>query len=324
MKIIFISSYQGEVERGVENYAAELAQRLGRKCQVIILTSFWQLFGKQATTFQKRSDLSRLGLTIIYPLNGYWQAFGCRLYSWLTGAKLVLGGHAGIGRDDRWNLFMFPDLFFAFSQKGFDWAKKVNPFVKIVKIPHGVNLEKFNSNVKQADLNLERPRFVTAANLVSYKRVAETVKAVAELKKGSLLILGDGLLEKEIDEMGNRLLGARRYLRLKVPYSEMAKYLNACNVFTLVSEESEAFGLVYLEALACNLPVVATDDSLRRELIGDAGLFIKNPKDSQEYARVLEVAVNTDWGDRQISQVRKFNWEAISQRYSSIFSQLEM
>lgn len=246
---------------------------------------------------------------------------------------------------------MFPDLFIAFSQKGFDWAKKVNPLVKIVKIPHGVNLEKFNPDVKAIELDLERPRFVTAANLVEYKRVKETVRAVAKLKKGSLLVLGDGPLEKEIDDIGDQLLNGlssrsgsrrsgdltdseiaaspstiaqgprndgqrKRYLRLKVVHGYMPKYLNACDIFTLISEESEAFGLVYLEAMACGLPVVATDDSLRRELIGAAGVFVKNPEDSREYAECLEKAVREDWGDGPMNQAKKLGWEKIATRYA--------
>lgn len=310
MKIVFISRYQGKVERGVENYVKELAPRLAKLgYEVEILDSAWKLLRNQ----------KKLGPNIIYPLNGYWQSLGCRIYSWLTGAKLVLGGHAGIGRDDRWNLYMFPDLFIAFSQKGFDWAKKVNPFVKIVKIPHGVNLEKFNPSVKAVKLDLEKPRFVAAANLVFYKRVEETVRAVAKLKKGSLLVLGDGPLEKEIDEMGNRLLGAKRYLRLKVAHGDMPKYLNACDVFTLVSEASEAFGLVYPEALACNLPVVATDDSLRRELVGDAGLFINNPENNDNYAHLLQEASEKDWKAIPRKQAEKFDWEKIATRYLEEF-----
>src|SRR3990167_10827151 len=97
MKIVFISRYQGKVERGVENYVKELGERLRKSHQVELLTSAWKLLGSQ----------KKPGLTIIYPLNGYWQSFGCRIYSWLTGAKLVLGGHAGIGRDDRWKLEIF-------------------------------------------------------------------------------------------------------------------------------------------------------------------------------------------------------------------------
>ena len=102
----------------------------------------------------------------------------------------------------------------------------------------------------------------------------------------------------------------------------MAKYLKSCDVFTLVSESSEAFGLVYLEALACGLPVVATDDSLRRELIGDAGLFIKNPEDSRDYARALERAAKIDWGDRPVKQAEKIGWEKIAVRYLEEFKGL--
>lgn len=214
---------------------------------------------------------------------------------------------------------MFPDLFIAFSQKGYEWAKQNKLMIRIIRLPHGVDMKKFNPAIKSVKLDLERPIFVTAANLVSYKRVEETVRVVAKLKKGSLLVLGDGPLEKEIDELGNKLLGPNKYLRLKVAHSEMAKYLNACDVFTLVSEESEAFGLVYLEALACNLPVVATDDSLRRELIGAAGVFVKNPEDSQEYAECLETAVNTDYGDKPVKQAKKFDWEKIADKYLEEF-----
>jgi len=109
MKIVFISRYQGKVERGVENYVKELASRLGKNHHIEILTSAWQLLGNQK---RPRLATGGLGLTIIYPLNGYWQSLGCRIYAWLTGAKLVLGGHAGIGRDDKWNLLMFPDFCF--------------------------------------------------------------------------------------------------------------------------------------------------------------------------------------------------------------------
>lgn len=394
MKIIFLSKYQNKVERGVENYVSELASRLkklGNKVEV--LTSFWQL---------PRFDLPRSDFTIIYPLNGYWQTLGCRLYAWLTGAKLVVGGHAGIGRDDRWNLYMFPDLFIAFSKKGEEWAKKANPFAKVVKIPHGVNIDwggdsgtffsgdarlrditsgagrlkprslkvrpirelvsnssldvtgslfpgkkapsspsvsfvsKITSSGQPLDsvkLDLERPVFVTAAHLEPYKRIDLTVKAVAELERGSLLVLGEGPMETEIDELGERLLGKKRYLRLVVPHKQVAGYLRAADVFTLVSEESEAFGLVYLEAMACGLPVVATDDSLRRELVeghaairlsaesrrAGAGVFVKNPEDSKEYARCLEAAAKTEWGDKPVKQAKKFDWEKIAERYLEEF-----
>lgn len=312
MTIIFLSRYQNKIERGVENYVSELSKGLREEYTVTVLTSFWQLFGKQAD--------------IIYPLNGSFQSLGCRLYSWFIGAKLVLGGHAGIGRDDRWSLYMFPDLFIAFSQKGYSWAKHTNPFVKIVKIPHGVDLKQFNPQVKPQKIDLERPIFITVSHMLPYKRVGESVKAVAKLQKGSLLVLGEGPLEKEIDKLGDTLLNngkRKRYLRLSVLHKEVPSYLTAADVFTLASEGQEAFGLVYLEALACNLPIVATDDSLRHELIGDAGLFIKSPGNSKEYARLLGKTTKEDWDGKPRKQAQNFDWIKIVQIYKDILRQIK-
>lgn len=308
MTIIFLSRYQKKVERGVENSVFELSRRLSKEHHVEIYTRTLDILGKRADA--------------IYPLNGYLQALFCRIYAWVVGAKLMVGGHAGIGRDDRWNLYLFPDVFIAFSQKGYDWAKRVNPFVRIVKISHGVDLEQFNSQVKPKKLDLEHPIFITVSHLLPYKRIADTVKAVSQLKKGSLLVLGNGPLEKDIDDVGHDLLGAKRYLRLVVAHKDVASYLTAADIFTLVSESQEAFGLVYLEALACNLPVVGTDDSLRHELVGSAGLFVRDSENAEAYASALDRAIKTSWDEKPRKQAQKFSWDKIALQYQDIFEHI--
>lgn len=309
MNIIFLSRYQNKVERGVENYVSALAPRLVKfGYHIEVLTSVKDLIGKKPD--------------IIYPLNGGFQSLFCRIYSWTVGAKLVLGGHAGIGRDDRWNLYLFPDLFIAFSKKGEQWAKSVNPINRLIRIPHGVDLEKFSPRVKPVKLDLDHPVFITVSHLLPYKRVGETLQAVVRLQKGSLLVLGSGPEEKNIDEMGKKLLGSKRYLRLETSHNVVPSYLRVADVFTLCSGSQEAFGLAYLEALATNLPIVATDDSLRHELIGDAGLFVKNPEDSTEYAAALEKAAMSKWGNKPRKQAEKFGWGKISSEYETQFLRL--
>lgn len=309
MRIVFLSRYQHHVERGVENYVSVLAPRLEKLGhRVEVLTSITELIGKKPD--------------VIYPLNGGFQSLFCRIYSLIMGAKLVLGGHAGIGRDDRWNLYLFPDLFIAFSKKGYKWAKSVNPMIRIIRIPHGIDLKKFNPNIKPVKLNLEHPVFITVSHLLPYKRIGETVKAVVRLGRGSLIVVGSGPEEKNVDELGKKLLGPKRYLRLKTSHNVVPSYLRSADVFTLCSGSQEAFGLVYLEALACNLPIVATDDNLRHELIGDAGLFVKNPEDSGEYAATLEKAAMMKWGNRPRTQTEKFGWEKIVNDYEKEFQTL--
>src|SRR3990167_4080089 len=93
-------------------------------------------------------------------------------------------------------------------------------------------------------------------------------------KNLSLLVLGDGQLHGAIDTLGKRILQGR-YLRLVVPYKQIPSYYRSGSVFTLASE-TEAFGISYVEAMACNLPVVTTADDSRAEIIGPAGI-LTNP-----------------------------------------------
>jgi glycosyltransferase involved in cell wall biosynthesis len=74
--------------------------------------------------------------------------------------------------------------------------------------------------------------------------------------------------------------------------------------------------------MACNLPVVASDDEVRREIIGKAGFFVKNPTDASEYAKILKKALSFDFGDRPRKQAEKFSWDRIAQKYEKLFKDL--
>ena len=355
MRIVILSFYSGWIERGVENYVSELAPRLNKHHKVMVLqagpvvgrekwrrrlggrmkwppdpTLTWMrkfyvdYYSRKIAEFSLKSipEIKSFNPDIIYPLNGGWMSLVGKLFSKFYGAKLILGGHAGIGRDDRFNLILRPDLFLAFSQKGYKWAKKVAPEVKSSKVSHGVNLKRFNPNVKPAKVHLHRPLFVIASRLIPYKRVGETVMAVGRLVKGSILVLGDGPEAKKIDRLGKKLLGPKRYHRLSVSHNVISQYYQAADVFTLASSTSEAFGLAYLEALASGLPVVTTDDPLRREIVGSAGVFVKNPLDLAEYSQALQLAIDTKWADKPRKQAEKFSWDKATRKYHQLFKSL--
>ena len=59
-----------------------------------------------------------------------------------------------------------------------------------------------------------------------------------------------------------------------------------------------------VEAMASGLPVVATDDPIRREIVGDAGLFV-DPTDTNKFANTIEKALNTNWGEKPRKQAEK-------------------
>ena len=350
-KIAILSFYSGNVERGVETFVYEIASRLSKKHQITIFqsgnpkpfqkftTAQIKFFGTSPKSghgplgkfYLNLQSLKILGFTIkaipkflkgkyqiVFVMNGGWQTVVLRLLTKATGAKVIIPGEAGIGSDDAWNLLFRPDAFVALTSSQASWAKKLVPEVRVENIPNGVDLSRFNPKAKAKEINLTKPIAICTSALVPYKRVSETIKAVAKTKL-SLLVLGDGELRGQIDALGKRLLGAR-YKRLVVPYSEIASYYRAGQIFTLASQ-TEAFGTSYIEAMACNLPVVTASDNSRAEIIGDAGILTE-PANIEQYAKDLELAAKTNYRNKPYAQALNFSWNKIVQKYDDLISTL--
>ena len=336
MKIAFLNIYQGAQERGSENFMTEITERLSQNHKVDVFQGnrklkkrwplLWRFFidppglSVLLWTIKQIPKLIKEKYDFVIPLNGGWQSAIIRIITWILGSKMVISGHSGIGWDDINNLWCFPDCFVTLSSRARDWAKGVNPLVKTIVIPDGVDLGKFTPYGEKAKLNLEKPVVLAVAALEKGKRLDLAIKAVSKLTNGSLLILGGGYLEEEIKMKGSEFLG-KRFLLKEVPYKEIPKYYRAVDVFTLPSWSREAFGMVYLEAMASGLPVVATNDYLRREIVGDAGILV-DPIIVEDYTKALEKCADTDWGNKPRSQAEKFGWDKVSRMYEDLFLKL--
>ena len=351
-KVAFLSFYSGVVDRGVETFVYEISKRIKKKHQVVIFQSGQLIQEQGIRTYQIKiktdaprsskgilakfyldpQSLKILVFTlrlipklltgkfdIIVPLNGGWQVVLIRFLTTITRTKMLVSGHAGIGADDAWNIFFRPDVFVALTSSQLSWAKNLAPEIKTALIHNGVDLSKFNSKVKSKKLNLPNPIVVCASALVPYKRIELTVKAVAKTMNLSLLLLGDGQMQGYLDSLGRRLL-KDKYLRLNPAYQEMPAYYRAGKVFTLASE-TEAFGISYLEAMACNLPVVTTCDSSRQEIIGNAGI-LTNPTDTKHYAADLLIASKTNYRNIPYDQALKFSWNNVAIKYSKLIAEI--
>jgi glycosyltransferase involved in cell wall biosynthesis len=338
MKIAFINIYQGEAKRGLETFVNELVKRIEGDDQVDIFGGgskplarwpyLWRFYidphGVKIALYTLKilPKLWKEKYDIVLPLNGGWQPALIRLLTWLTGGKMVIPGQSGIGWDDRNNLWCFPDAFVALTPKAKRWAKKANPLLgNIVMIPNGVDLTSFKQKGRKYPTKLKKPIILCVGALTPQKRIDLVIDAVAKLKNASLLIAGDGELKQKLIEKGKKLLGDRFRL-VSVKHRQMPEVYRAADLFTLVPEESEAFGIVYVEAIASNLPVIAIDDEQRREIIGDAGLFIDDPTKIDLYANTLREALSKKWGDKPRKQAEKYDWDEIADQYEQLFESL--
>src|SRR3989338_590802 len=305
MKILFLSRYQDSLQRGAESFVYELSSRLKEKYKVDIFK------GRESDSLTKILDGK---YDIVVSLNGGLQSLKASVGRIVGRYKLIIVGEAGIGRIAIWNTAVVqPDVFVAVTDYMAEWVKRWAWNSRVVKINNGVDLNKFTPTGQKINIGLPRPIFLSVGALVWYKRHERVIRAVREIRDGSVLIVGKGPEQKKLEQLGKELLGMR-FKIAEFDYEDMPKVYRACDLFSLPSWDREAFGIVYLEALASGLGVVAPDDSSRREIVGEAGLFtdVENPA---AYAQTLEKALKIDWSGKVKTQAEKFSWEKITKNY---------
>jgi glycosyltransferase involved in cell wall biosynthesis len=280
-------------------------------------------------------------------LVGAWLA---RLLRRLRGTAFVDVAH---GLDPKWEgafARQRPDRVVVFTEAAARQIRRLAPRAAVTVIPHGIDLERYHPMApkvpdtfsvpkvpdtfskmpdtfpKMPDtpaVLAERPSPVVLAvgAVDAHKRLVRTVEAVAALERSArLVILGDGPEAAAVDRRAAELLPPQRYLRRVVQRQELPAWYRAADVFTLPSV-SESFGLVYIEALACGTPVVAPDDDVRREVIGEAGVFC-DVEDPQAYAAALAAALDREWGGLPRRRAETFPFTATADAYARLFQGL--
>ena len=340
MKIAFLSFYSGVVYRGVETFVHQLSNSLVELGHKVIVYQLGQELPRakyQTVSIPIRVDWEQKGsykplvnyyalrvkeftkmvlrqidrdVDIVFPTNGQWQGALCRIWTTFHRKKLVISGQSGPGADDKMNLFACPSVFVGLTDYQAKWVRKVNPFVKVKKIPNGVDLADFRLDVKPLDINLQDPVILCVSAFDEWKRLDLVIRAVARLKRESLLLVGKGRDEKKLRSLGTKLLG-KRFKIMSFPHSEMPKVYAASDLFTYATVPWESFGIVLVEAMGSGLPVVATDDPIRREIVGDAGFFV-DPRDTDAYAKALREAlvnliIHTDYFSLSNPRIRVFS-----------------
>jgi glycosyltransferase involved in cell wall biosynthesis len=188
-----------------------------------------------------------------------------------------------------------------------------------VLIPNGADCDRFSPGPAQRqDFGLPADRLVVlmVSALIPSKRVDVGVEAISGIPGAHLVVAGNGPMRDEIDaHAAHKMPG--RYTRLSVPPQRRPDLYRSADVFLHLSKE-ESFGNVYVEAMACGLPVVAHESRRSRWILGDDE-FLADTEDVAEITRQIEDASKAPAAQRQ-SRVKKaaaFSWTRIAQMYRS-------
>jgi glycosyltransferase involved in cell wall biosynthesis len=106
-----------------------------------------------------------------------------------------------------------------------------------------------------------------------------------------------------------------RFTRLSLPAEQMPSLYQTADVFLHLSIE-ESFGNVFVEAMACGLPVVAHDSDRLRWIVGDSE-FLCDTASPAEVARQVVLAKEAPASDRQarVERAAGFSWSRIGELY---------
>lgn len=138
-------------------------------------------------------------------------------------------------------------------------AMKVYTNKEIVVIPNIVDTSVFKYEANQRDLKF---KFVSVSMLKSDKNIELLLRAFENAFKNSeqigLMVIGDGPERYKLEKLAEDLDIKKQVEFLgAVERRNLPKYLQKAAAFALPSNY-ETFGVAYIEALACGLPIITT------------------------------------------------------------------
>jgi len=204
-------------------------------------------------------------------------------------------------------------------------------------IPYGIDLSHFaplesvETKAREIRARYEGPLAIGVGRLIYYKGFEYAVEAMKAVD-GHLLLVGDGPLRGELEAQARRL-GVERKVHFlgEIHNQELTPYYRASDVFVLPSiARSEAFGIVQLEAMACEKPVINTalDSGVPfASRHGESGLTVP-PRNAEALAAALRELFGNPSKARALGQggrrrvERDFSQEVMAERMLALYEEV--
>ncbi|MFC4497520.1 glycosyltransferase family 4 protein [Streptomyces ovatisporus] len=212
---------------------------------------------------------------------------------------------------------------------------------RMVQLPPGVDEKTFHpgsgGDAVRAELGLaERPVVVCVSRLVPRKGQDTLIRAMprilAEVPDAVLLIVGGGPYREDLEKLAasTGVADAVRFTGA-VPWDELPAHFGAGDVFAMPCRtrrkglDVEGLGIVYLEASATGLPVVAGDSGGAPDAVldGETGWVVRggSPEETAERVGALlkDPALRARMGEKGREWVvERWRWDALAEQLKAL------
>ncbi|QWG29167.1 glycosyltransferase family 1 protein [Bacillus mycoides] len=254
------------------------------------------------------------GTKVVYTAHGFHFCKGSPYMNWLLYYPIerILASHT--------------DCLITINQEDYDLAVKHRFPVKDIKLVHGVGIDvqRFTpvTEIEKRELKLQygykSQDFLMfyAAEFNKNKNQSFLIHVLAQLKNemphAKLLLAGEGPLMEECKKIATQL-GVTNMVHFLGYRNDIASLLQMCDL-AVASSYREGLPVNIMEAMACGLPVVATDNRGHRELIiNNKNGWIVDRDDIKAMAdRIKGISINP----KVLAQMGQYGCTSIKNQYS--------
>lgn len=242
--------------------------------------------------------------------------------------------------------FTSADYLQAISTFLMNWGKVMGFSGESVLIPNAVNISHFTKttpeeeikNIKQSIGKKDGETWLITTSRLVHKNAVDDVISSLELlpKEVHFLILGTGPDQKMLEELAeNKNVAGRVHFHGFVDHSKIPAFYKACDIFIRPSR-SEGMGNSFIEAMAADLPVIATQEGGIADFLFDkklnpdkkaTGWAVEKDNPKQIALAVGDILKNKEETQKVITNakemvVAKYDWEVIAEDMQSLFDKV--
>ncbi len=244
---------------------------------------------------------------------------------------LVIKAMSEVFRPFAKSIIKYIDVFAAASIPGSEY---VTPMTDrpVAYVPVDIDLERFKPREQdEEDEAREDKTILYVGRLEGRKGVRYLIRAFAALKerhpKLRLDLLGDGPGRTELEDLVQNLNVEDVHFLGFRDNDEKIRRLREADLFCVPSIYGEGFGMVLLEGMATGVPTVAGDNpGYASVMTGVGALSLVNPRDTQDFARRLELFLfekdlRRIWCDWAAKEVQQYSTEHMLDKYEALYRQ---